>query len=386
MEKLNSSHIPSAAMNLLRQWPQYFVGIDRILGFFSISPPGNLHSIEVVKSGTGYRELDLNVNDDMVQAMENHRKEKTPFQWLRPDLLPFVSRSGLQSMQLDLFSESKYLVLLIRTPGIALDFYDLYYLFFREDQSNFGVMTGQQPLDTAQKAIIGRLALQFAQLTTKSYQESENRLQWFKERTQSILANNQHRKTEASTDFSNWRKDWLVDYIREISQRDSLNYVLSEDAEKAILNYEGSFSNLKKSMDNCIVYICELQNASLGDDIFIELSYLILLVDKKPTTNNSIEMNETTSRINKTMQLLDRLENAAQLIVQRGLAPTSAEVGNHMDKPITAPAISDALRKNKVRIIQLFTKYPDSWPTIRQHFKPISNIMAKKNDELRATN
>jgi len=386
MEKLKSPHIPSAAMNLLRQWPQYFVGIDRILGFFSISQQGDMQAIEVVKSGSNYRELDLNVNQEMVLAMDNHRKEKTAFQWLRPDLLPFVSRSGLQSMQLDLFSESKYLVLLIRTPGVASDLYDLYYLFFREDQSNFGVMTGQQPLDTAQKAIIGRLASQFAQLTAKSYQESENRFLWFKERTQSILSNSQHRKTEVNADFNNWKKDWLVDYIREISQRDSLNYVLSEEAEKAILNYEGSFSNLKKSLENCIVYICELQDASLGDDIFIELSYLIFPEATKPTSTNSIDMNETTSRINKTMQLLDRLENAAQLIVQRGLTPTSAEVGNHMDKPITAPAISDALRKNKVRIMQLFAKYPDSWPTIRQHFKPISNLMAKKNNELRATN
>ncbi|MBI9060618.1 MAG: hypothetical protein JEZ14_01435 [Marinilabiliaceae bacterium] len=386
MEKLNSPHIPSAAMNLLRQWPLYFVGIDRILGFFSISQQGDLQAIEVVKSGSGYKELDLDANEEMVFTMENYRKEKTAFQWLRPDLLPFVSRTTLQSMQLDLFSESKYLVLLIRTSGLASDYYDLYYLFFREDQSNFGVMTGQQPLDTTQKAIIGRLASQFAQLTTKSYQESENRFLWFKERTQSILTNNQHQKTEVNSDFNNWRKDWLVDYIREISQRDSLNYVLSEEAEKAILKYEGSFSNLKKSLESCIVYICELQNASLGDDIFIELSYLVLPAVKQVISNNSIEMNETTSRINKTMQLLDKLENAALLIVQRGLTPTSAEVGNHMDKPITAPAISDALRKNKVRIIQLFAKYPDSWPTIRQHFKPISNLMAKKNNELRATN
>lgn len=330
--------------------------------------------------------MDLHVHEDMVEAMDNHRKEKAPFQWLRPDLLPFVSRTGFQSMQLDLFSESKYLVLLIRTPGMAQEYYDLYYLFFREDQSNFGVMTGHQPLDTAQKAIIGRMASQFAKLTTKSFLESENRLQWFKERTQSILANNQHLKTEAKSDFLNWRKDWLVDYIREISQRDSFNYVLSEDAEHAILNYAGSFTNLKKNLENCIVYICELQNANLGDDIFIEMSYLLLPTDIKTAPIGAIDSNETTSRINKTMQLLDRLENAAQLIVQRGLSPTSAEVGNHMDKPITAPAISDALRKNKVRIVQLFSKYPDSWPTIRQHFKPISNLMAKKNDELRATN
>jgi hypothetical protein len=50
-----------------------------------------------------------------------------------------------------------------------------------------------------------------------------------------------------------------------------------------------------------------------------------------------------------------------------------------MDKQITAPAISDAVKTNKNRILRLLEKYPDKWPYIRKQFRPVLNIMPKNN-------
>ncbi|MBL6950397.1 MAG: hypothetical protein ISR57_07110, partial [Bacteroidales bacterium] len=54
---------------------------------------------------------------------------------------------------------------------------------------------------------------------------------------------------------------------------------------------------------------------------------------------------------------------------------TSVNVGKEFPTPISAPAITDALRKHKKRIIHLFDQYPEKWEIIRHEFRPIQNIL-----------
>ena len=52
--------------------------------------------------------------------------------------------------------------------------------------------------------------------------------------------------------------------------------------------------------------------------------------------------------------------------------------------PRAAPAITDALGKNRVTIRELLIKYPDKWEIIRKEFKPLLNQLSKSNPDTAA--
>jgi hypothetical protein len=82
------------------------------------------------------------------------------------------------------------------------------------------------------------------------------------------------------------------------------------------------------------------------------------------------------SRFHRTIQLLNRLESAAKKVQANGNSLTGSAVGQAMDNPISAPAISDALKKHKNKIQTLCKDFPEEWLTIRKSFKPIMNALS----------
>ena len=57
---------------------------------------------------------------------------------------------------------------------------------------------------------------------------------------------------------------------------------------------------------------------------------------------------------------------------------TSANVGNACNIPITAPAISDAMKKHRNKIIHLLNKHPERWQLLRKEFRPVRNILSSR--------
>ena len=64
---------------------------------------------------------------------------------------------------------------------------------------------------------------------------------------------------------------------------------------------------------------------------------------------------------------------------------TSANVSNAFATPISAPAISDALKKHRNKIITLMNKYPERWDIIRRDFRPVKNILASQPGHMEKT-
>ncbi len=299
---------------------------------------------------------------------------------MRTDLLPFTNKSSIKYSQLDLFSEHQYLVLLLRLRHSYSNCADLFYLFFRNDQSNFGITDSQIKLDTSHKAIIGKMATRFGKMTINNFIKVRKKETEFKSRTKALLEARLVQNEELKTNFSKWKERWLVNYISQISQRDGVNYVLCDSAENTLLSGQFSFDVIQEMLNKAISYICELSDFSIGDEILIDES--ILIPEVLPVQEEKPETRLPVGRINKTMLLLDRLEKTAEILLNKGLPITSADVGSNMDKPITAPAITDALRKNRLRIFRLFEQYPQRWKVIKHHFKPIINLTAKKDQYL----
>jgi hypothetical protein len=361
----------------MEQWQQFMPGIDRVVGFYHVDESEEIQGVEWLNTlGSAHLSL-FNPDHEVQQSLLQVSKERQAFQWQRADMLPFANQSARIKGQLDLFSEQQYLVLLIRLDSDVPNCKDLFYVFFRDDKSNFGIIDDQSALDTTQKSIIGKLASNFAIITINTYRETQKRENAFKKRTQNVLQSRQDEINTQNSDLRDWKSAWLMSYLSEISQRDSVNYVLSEQAEQHLLKSTSSFEILKGSIEQSIIYICELYTIAPGDDVIIDECYLQIEVPKLVRKEEKPVEQLPVSRLGKTMSLLDRLEEASVKVIDSGLTLTSAEVGSHMQKKISAPAITDALRKNKVRIFQLFEQYPHRWPVIRQHFKPIINLNSK---------
>lgn len=376
-------HIQSkAALHMMQQWPVFMDGIDRIVGFWNDGNNHKLQGMEWLRNSLNKQNSYFEASTDLDYNLQSSRNASEGFQWLDATKLPFESSSEIRLGQLDLFSESKYLVLQVRIRPFESELCDLYYLFFRNDKSNFGISDSQHAFSTSEKTIIGRLAFQFASSTLNLFQQQQNTFFEFKKQTQLILQSNHEQKIDKIKELEQWKIDWIGQYLVELGQRNGFNYVIHKSCIDALLVHCKNTHDLKKSIEISFVYICELYSFSPGERVELELAFLQLWKSDDTKLN---KIKEPKNRLDKTMHLLDRLEQSALNLVNNGQSLTSSLVGKNMDKAITAPAISDALKKNRSRILQLFKQYPERWNCIRHQFKPIMNLKEKNTNFLSAT-
>jgi len=76
----------------------------------------------------------------------------------------------------------------------------------------------------------------------------------------------------------------------------------------------------------------------------------------------------------KTITLLDRYEEAALKAKEKGLLINGKNIASQLDPPVTPPAITDAVKKNRSKISYLLQQYPEKWTNTRRSIKPITNL------------
>lgn len=148
----------------------------------------------------------------------------------------------------------------------------------------------------------------------------------------------------------------------------------TESAKAKLCSYTGEVYNLEEVVRKAVSFALDLSSPALASPLHIA-DYHIRFAEEngKPVTEEVQE--GLPHRLAKTYLLLDRLEHAAAGIKQRKENLTSASVGKEFPSPVSAPAITDALRKHKKRIIQLFDQYPGKWEIIRHEFRPVLNLL-----------
>lgn len=372
----NSSSIHQNTRDqLLKIWPEMFPGIDRVVMLF-VTSENESGGAEIALSGNKYgiKELDTEGIEDRLLKMRN---EQAGYSWLHKDQLPFEQKT-FDNTQPELFSEQYHIVLMLRFKSHIDGSMDAYYLFFREDQSNFGISRLQGSLDTTRKALVGSLVFRFAGLFYQSISGWQNRLSEFTNVTKQLLSvqleNNQ------KNDFRIWVSQWSDDYLENLSNNQNVQLKLSENALTRL--YEtGDFKTASEALRKAADFALLLNTGSKLEVVIIEENYLLIA---PINSQNIIGVNQTSlpGRLTKTMLFLDKLEKAAHKLMEQGEDLTSSGVGQIMDRPITAPAITDALRKNRRRVLTLLEQHPGQWPLIRQQFRPLINIIEKK-EELR---
>ena len=167
-------------------------------------------------------------------------------------------------------------------------------------------------------------------------------------------------------------------HLQELSKQYGRTYVLTEEAINKIRDFKGNLKHLPVILENAIVFTENLLVLKEEEVVNIH-SYSLdfnsyQVSDKKEPFTRKID-----SRQSRAMQFLDRLEMAAIGLKNKNIAIISSKVGQALDPPISAPAITESLGKNRELIRQLVDKYPDKWETIRQEFKPLTNQLRRSD-------
>jgi hypothetical protein len=170
-------------------------------------------------------------------------------------------------------------------------------------------------------------------------------------------------------------------HLEQLSRDRGRNYIIAEEALSKIRSFKGNLKNLPRILENAIIFTENLLFDNDKEDIVIQpysLDFESFQVDDK----KELSTRKIDSRESRAMQLLDKLERAAMSLKSKNMPLISSKVGQEMDPPISAPAITDALRKNRTFVRQLIEKYPDKWETIRNNFKPLLNQLKRNEEEL----
>lgn len=84
---------------------------------------------------------------------------------------------------------------------------------------------------------------------------------------------------------------------------------------------------------------------------------------------------DITTRLEKTVMLLDRYEQAVKRLITQGIPVLGKNIAQACDPPISAPALTDSINKHKDRIGLCMQQYPDKWQLLRANYQVIKNIL-----------
>jgi hypothetical protein len=299
------------------------------------------------------------------------RSEKADFTWFDESSLPFrVKQSGI--FQQDIFNELEKTVLLLRIASQQDGKRDLLFVYFDKNLSHLALAhQNENKLGGDLKPLIAKLLHNSVTSVIKDAQSNQEILKHnFNPGTQNIIQSHKQLQSdynELKIRFhSNFEKLVKSIYYRYLD-KSKYSITLSSLALEKLMTYQGNFDEIEAVIKSSIAYISTLYMGDLPEQLHIE-DYFISLNAVKA------ENKEENNRYSKTIDLLDKLNDAVKKVVLDNHNPTGANVGKAMSKPISAPAISDALKNHKSKILTLIDRYPNRWTELKQYFKPIQNL------------
>jgi hypothetical protein len=167
-------------------------------------------------------------------------------------------------------------------------------------------------------------------------------------------------------------------HLNSLSSQYGVNFVLSEDAIDKLKYFTGNIDILKEQLTYSATLALNTSFGQKSSEIVLygnDLEFLNIKTEKA----DDLEGVDISDRYRKTLLLLNKLENAAKTVSENKKGLTGENVGNACPTPITAPAISDALKNHQKKIVKLMQDYPDKWTTIRNEFRPVKNIIQNIN-------
>ena len=317
-------------------------------------------------------------SNELASDIEKLRKSDQQIEWVNEKEIPFAKRKNKLEIQKEVFDELDHHILLYRVKSNFDNKYDLLYIFFKADASNFGIKNSANGLTTDQKSVISTLISNSFGIYQKQQlrnSEEQNLL-----RSDINLLQTQLRHMSSNNVLNDYQEQ-IKNYIYSIFEQktEQLGFILqlSNESKKLIAEYTGDINSISEKVNQCVQMAYRAQNPMFGsilhiDEFVYNASFIITEPDNAPIK----EISYADSRKHKSAQFLNNLENAARKVQSNGDNLTGANVGLAMDKSISAPAISEYIKKYKKPLKQLCAENPSQWNLIRKSFTPLKNIFS----------
>jgi hypothetical protein len=352
----------------------FFNGATKAIGVYFDNSADDIVSIscDIFNNETQFIQL----NDQIINKLRNDAANKL---WVSPTLLGIVE-SNKKIIQLSLEDELDNSVLLLKFENEFDHKFDLLFIFFNKDKNTFDISAKQEALNTSSKNIIAHLL--YNSLSAFITNQQQNKTLFYQIiKSTSILQDNIEKANEELNSTKNQLKEslnsLLSNILTPIEKLNNVSFVITAASFEILQNFKGSSEELKSIVNNAASIAL---NLSLGKNIEILPEHFIF--ENYQTKQEAKEVSketETFNRYSKTIQVLDRFEKAARQLLDKNQQLTSKNLGLQCNPSISAPAISDAIKNHRKKIISLLEMHPEKWPIIRNEFKPILNILPPEN-------
>jgi hypothetical protein len=379
----NFSFIGNPLVKALKLSASFLPGIEKVVAIYHCTETSQIKAKSFTNKISEEPAIeDLTINDFDV-PVDKMRKAITYFDWFRKDEIPFEVQPKRKHSQMDVFHELENVILALGFPNESDQKNDVILVYFNQDMSNFGVSDSSKLLTPDHKKIIGVLLYNSYKTLIEHTKADALALQSYNDNTKSLIKKLSRTKEELDKSKFNYGQS-LADlcrlHLKELSEsHPAFTFILTDDALSKIKTYQGDITELKGIIQKAAEYVSNLYFDTAESDIYITEDYLNFDIHMPHKISKPQEV-QLYDRYSKTIMLLDKLESAAREVLAKNLDLTSANVGNACSTPITAPAISDAMKKHRNKIIHLLNKYPDRWNLIRKEFRPVRNILSSRPD------
>ena len=332
-----------------------------------------------------------NIIDDHAEILRNaegkyllqkYRSTGKPYSWIKIEESPLIPDAG-RNGAFDLFSELQNTILILRYRNEADGKYDVLVVYLNKNLNPFGISVSDKILSTENKSVIASILYQYFKKIYSDTQHNHSILRSVRLGMESMSGEIRKLKAELGQVTLNLEEmivNLAQQLLQEFAEQHDREYSFSEEALEKLRSYRGNIRHLPAIIEQSVVFSGNMLITDSDDTIRLEagsLSFEPYQAEKEETTL----LKRIDSRESRTIQLLDKLERSAMILKSKDIPMTSVNIGRNLAQPISAPAITDALRKHKPSILQLMRKYPGKWELIREEFRPIQNLFKQDRDE-----
>ncbi len=365
-------------LRLLKFASEAFSGLERLLTVFYNPVLNKLQAYTLLVSEESGKAEALEIRE-FYSYFFARRREIKAYEWLVNEDLPFETRRS--NYVPAIFDELQRNILLLRLGGSDDANRDLLYLFFDPRKIIKGINAELQELDTARKELLAEIAYGVCMAALKSYRNDSNDFQRFVANTRYLAQKIQQERSRLEAMQKSIGQSLInltMDIIGEYSGKKGLKIRLSPEAEMMIRSYSGDIGQLRRAITDACIFAHTLGEGSAQELVIYDWHIRFEGSEAKMKAHETNAARSLDEKMQRTLDLLNRLEAATRQVIEHKLPVTGKNLGQHCEKPITAPAISDALKKHHQRIKELMERFPDRWPLLRENFSPVQQILSPR--------
>lgn len=372
------SFIKPPIIGLIESSIHIIPGLDKVIALYYDNDEKKLKSKGV------YANQDNIITDFIItdsKLSQELRDQKIKYRWMSVNNLPFNTEQ-IGAKEHNLFDEYNNIVLCIGVNNMYDNKVDLLFLYLNYNKGNFGISNNDKKITTDEKSIIGNIVYNSLDIILTKHISDSKILKLINNKTNKLQEENEKLRKDIQEMHYNHlqtKLDTSISHLAKLSSQYSVNFQLSKDAIDKLKYFTGNIDVLKDILTYSAILAL---NTNFG-----QTSNILIRAIDLDFSNNNKEENEITDsfsvnipdRYKRTLQLLNKLEEATRVVLNENKTPTSENVGGACPTPITAPAISDALKNHQKKIVKLMIDYPSKWSVIRNEFRPVKNILQNQN-------